>query len=51
MVHVGDLLEDYFKAPRKAGVLAYNLDRTAKKSNEFVLKDLEEFKARVEKQE
>ena len=51
MVHVGDLLEDDFKAPRKAGVSAYHLDRTAKVSNEFVLKDLEEFKARVEEQE
>jgi putative hydrolase of the HAD superfamily len=51
MVHVGDLLEDDFKAPRKAGVLAYHLDRTAERSDEFVLKDLEEFKARVEEQE
>lgn len=49
MVHVGDLLEDDFNAPRKAGVFAYHLDRTAKKSNEFVVKDLEEFKARIEK--
>jgi len=51
MVHVGDLLEDDFKAPRKAGVFAYHLDRTAEKSGEFVLKDLEEFKARVKEQE
>ena len=51
MVHVGDLLEDDFRAPRKAGVFAYHLDRTAEKSDEFVLKDLEEFKARIEEQE
>jgi HAD superfamily hydrolase (TIGR01549 family) len=47
MVHVGDLLEDDFNAPRKAGVLAYHLDRTAEKSREFVVKDLEEFKTRI----
>jgi HAD superfamily hydrolase (TIGR01549 family) len=51
MVHVGDLLEDDFKAPRKVGVLSYHLDRTAGKSDEFVLKDLGEFKARIEEQE
>jgi len=51
MVHVGDLLEDDFKAPRKAGVLAYHLDRSAEKSDRFVLRDLEEFKARIEERE
>jgi putative hydrolase of the HAD superfamily len=48
MVHVGDLLEDDFNAPRKAGVFAYHLDRTAEKSDKFVVKDLEEFKTRIE---
>jgi HAD superfamily hydrolase (TIGR01549 family) len=51
MVHVGDLLEDDFNAPRKAGVFAYHLDRTAEKSNEFIVKDLEEFRARIEELE
>ena len=51
MVHVGDLFEDDFKAPRKAGVLAYHLDRTAKRSEEFVLRDLKEFKTRIEERE
>lgn len=48
MVHVGDLIEDDFNAPRKAGVLAYHLDRKAEKSNEFTVRDLKEFKAKIE---
>ena len=51
MVHVGDLLEDDFNAPRKAGVRAYHLDRAAEESEEFVVKDLKEFKARIDELE
>jgi HAD superfamily hydrolase (TIGR01549 family) len=51
MIHVGDLIEEDFNAPRKAGVFAYHLNRTTEKSNEFTVKDLKEFKAKIEELE
>lgn len=48
MVHVGDLKEEDFNAPRKAGVSAFHLNRTAEESSKFTVKDLREFEARIE---
>jgi len=51
MIHVGDLKEEDFNAPRKAGAFAYHLDRTAEELDKFTVKDLKEFEARLEELE
>jgi HAD superfamily hydrolase (TIGR01493 family) len=47
VIHIGDLLEDDYKAPKRVGVKACLLDRTSKTSHEEVVNNLVEFSERV----
>lgn len=51
IVHIGDRWNDDFVAPRKIGIAAYYLDRAGQRSGEFIVKDLEDFAARIGKLE
>lgn len=47
LIHVGDHLEFDYQAPVRAGIRAYFLDRSGEKSDEYCVRDLNEFAARV----
>jgi predicted HAD superfamily hydrolase len=47
MVHVGDDWYSDFISPSKIGITSFYLDRTGKKSGEFVLRDLNELNDRL----
>jgi putative hydrolase of the HAD superfamily len=49
MFHIGDLWEDDFISPRKIGIKAFFLDRKGKKKGKFFVKNLLEFKTKIEK--
>ncbi|MHA2175598.1 MAG: HAD family hydrolase [Candidatus Hodarchaeales archaeon] len=48
MTHVGDDWDSDFISPRKIGIKSFHLDRTGKKSGEFVIRDLNELEDRLE---
>lgn len=47
LIHVGDHEEFDYKAPAKAGIRAYFLDRSGKKKTDYSVRDLREFAMRV----
>ena len=47
IIHVGDHYEFDYLVPRKLGIHAFYLDRTAQKSGDFVLWDLRELDKRL----
>jgi HAD superfamily hydrolase (TIGR01549 family) len=46
-VHVGDRLDSDFHPPRKAGAIAYHLDRSGRNRGEYVVRDLVEFREKL----
>ncbi|MFH1486055.1 MAG: HAD family hydrolase, partial [Chloroflexota bacterium] len=49
LAHVGDHREFDFIIPRRVGIEAFHLDRTGTATGEHVVKDLQEFEARLAK--
>jgi len=47
MAHVGDDWYSDFVSPRKIGIKSFYLDRTGKKSGEFIIRNLREFENRL----